>query len=67
LDPKEKNFDILLDIRVGLGSEMKFKSGVLNFNEFPVSERIKTLSKEEIWNLARGFKFKSTTLNQELF
>jgi hypothetical protein len=52
LDPKEKNFDILLDIRVGLGSEMKFKSGVLNFNEFPVSERIKTLSKEEIWNLA---------------
>jgi hypothetical protein len=41
LDLKEKNFDIHLDIGVGLGSEMKFKSRDLDFNEFPISERFR--------------------------
>jgi hypothetical protein len=45
LDSKEKNFDILFEIGVGLGSEMKFKSRDLDFNEFSISERFKLLSK----------------------
>jgi hypothetical protein len=36
LDSKEKKFAILPDIGVGLGSEMKFKSRDLDFNEFPI-------------------------------
>jgi hypothetical protein len=38
LDSKEKIFDLLLDIGVGLVSEMKFKSWDLDFNKFPISE-----------------------------
>jgi hypothetical protein len=41
LDLKEKNFDILLDIGVGLGSEINFKSRDFNLNEFPILERFK--------------------------
>jgi hypothetical protein len=41
LDSKGKNFDILSDIGVGLGSEMKFKSRDLDFNEFPILEGFK--------------------------
>jgi hypothetical protein len=41
LDSKEKIFEILLDIGVGLGSEMKFKSSDLDFNEFLISERFR--------------------------
>jgi hypothetical protein len=36
LDSKEKKFDILSDIGVGLGSKMKFESRDLNFNELPI-------------------------------
>jgi hypothetical protein len=38
LDSKEKIFDLISNIRVGLGSEMKFKSWDLDFNKFPISE-----------------------------
>jgi hypothetical protein len=38
---KGKDFDILSDIEVGLGSEMKFKSRDLGFKEFPISERFR--------------------------
>jgi hypothetical protein len=41
LDSKEENFDILSDIGVGLGIEMKFKLRALDFNEFPNSKRFK--------------------------
>jgi hypothetical protein len=38
LDSKENIFDLLSDIGVGLGSEMKFKSWDLDFNKFPILE-----------------------------
>jgi hypothetical protein len=51
LDSKEKNFDILSDIGVGLGSKMKFKSSDLDFNEFLISESFKPILNGEfgIW------------------
>jgi hypothetical protein len=36
-----------LDIRVGLGSEMKFKSRDLDSNEFPILERFKHFLKRK--------------------
>jgi hypothetical protein len=45
LDLKENNFDIHLDIGVGLGSKMKFNSRDLDFNEFPIYESFKPFSK----------------------
>jgi hypothetical protein len=61
-----KKFDILWDIGAEHGSKMKFKSRDLDSNEFPIEE---TFSKQENWNLARGFKiqiigFKPWTFNQ---
>jgi hypothetical protein len=51
LDLKEKNFDVLSDIGVGLGSKMKFESRDLDFNEFPVLERFKPFINRKFWNL----------------
>jgi hypothetical protein len=59
LDSKKKNFDILSDIGVGLGSEMKFKSRDLDFNEFPISERFKS-----ILNMKFGMWLEDSNSNQ---
>jgi hypothetical protein len=64
LDPKEKNFDIHSDIRVGLGSEMKFKSSYLDFNEFPILEMFKPFLNRKFGIRLEDSKFKSSTLNQ---
>jgi hypothetical protein len=56
LDSKEKNFDILLDIGVGLDSEMKFKSRDFDFNQFPISERFQPFQN-------RKFKIQGKDLN----
>jgi hypothetical protein len=64
LDSKEKIFDILSDIRVGLGSEMKFKSRDLNFNEFPILKRFRPFLNRKFGIWSKGSKFKPTALNQ---
>jgi hypothetical protein len=61
LDSKEKNFGILLDIGVGLGSELKFKSMDLNFNEFPISKMFKPFLNRNL-----GFDRKVQNSNQRL-
>jgi hypothetical protein len=75
LDSKEKNLHILLDIGVGLGSEMNFKSRELDFNEFPILERFKPFlnrkfviwskdSNSNIWLRPKSFlKIKGKDLN----
>jgi hypothetical protein len=67
LDSKGKNFDILSDIGVGLGSEIKFKSRDLDFNEFPISERFKPFLNREFGFWSNGSKFKPTALNHGHF
>jgi hypothetical protein len=67
LDSKRKNFGILSDIGVGLGSEMKFKSRDLDFNEFPISERFKPFLNRKFGIWLEDFKFKSMALNQGHF
>jgi hypothetical protein len=68
LDSKENNFfDILLDIWVGLGSEMKFKSRDLDFNEFPISERFKPFVNRKFWSLAKGFKIQTNGFKPRSF
>jgi hypothetical protein len=54
-------------LKIDFGSEMKFGPRDFDFNEFPNSERFKPFLIRKIWNLARGFKFKSTTLNHGHF
>jgi hypothetical protein len=51
LDSKEKIFDIISNIGVGLGTKMKFGSRDLDFNEFPISKRFKPFlnRKSGIW------------------
>jgi hypothetical protein len=46
---------------------MKFKSRDLGFNEFPILERFKPFLNRKFWNLVKGLKFKSMTLNQGHF
>jgi hypothetical protein len=64
MDSKEKIFGIPSDIEVGLGSEMKFKSRDLDFNEFPISERFRPFPKRKFGIWSKGSKFKPTALNQ---
>jgi hypothetical protein len=61
LDSKEKIFDLLSDIGVGLGSEMKFKSW--DFGLQQISNLRKLLNRKiGIW--LEDSKFKSSALNQ---
>jgi hypothetical protein len=60
-------FDIPSDIGVGLGSEMKFKSRDLDFNEFPISERFKAFRTRKFGIWLEDSKFKPTALNQGHF
>jgi hypothetical protein len=46
---------------------MKSKSRDLGFNEFPISEMFKPFLNRKFWNLVKGLKFKSMTLNQGHF
>jgi hypothetical protein len=64
-DLKEKNFDILLNIRVELGSEMQFKSRDLDFNKFSILERFKPFLNRKFGIWLEDSKFKSSSLNQE--
>jgi hypothetical protein len=67
LDSKEKNFDIVSDTGVGLGSKMKFKSRDLDFNEFRILERFKPFLNGKIGIWSKGSKFKPKSLNQGHF
>jgi hypothetical protein len=67
LDSKENNFDIHSDIRVGLGSEMKFKSRDLDFNKFPILKRFRTFLNRKFGISSKGSKFKPTSLTQGHF
>jgi hypothetical protein len=58
LDSKEKNFDILLDIGVGLGLEIKFKSMDLDFNKFPILEWCKPFLNRKFGIWSKGSKGK---------
>jgi hypothetical protein len=61
---KEKiTFYIFLDIGVRHGSEMKFKSRDFDFNEFPISERIKPFINRKFGIWSKGSKFKPMALN----
>jgi hypothetical protein len=60
-------FDIPSDIGVGLGSEMKFKSRDLDFNEFPILERFKAFLTRKFGIWLEDSKFKPTALNQGHF
>jgi hypothetical protein len=64
LDSKGKNFDILSDIGVGFGSEIKFKSMDLDFNEFPISEKFRPFLNRKFGIWLEDSKFKSSALNQ---
>jgi hypothetical protein len=64
LDLKETNFDIHSDIGVRLGSEMKFKSRDLDFNEFPILESFKHFLNRKFGIWLENSKFKSSALNQ---
>jgi hypothetical protein len=64
LDSKEKIFDLLSDIGVGLGSEMKFKLWDLDLNEFPILESFRPSANRKFGIWSNGSKFKPMALNQ---
>jgi hypothetical protein len=67
LDSKEKSFDILLDIGVGLGSKMKLRSRDLDFNEFPILKRFKPFVNTKFGVWLEDSKFKPTALSKGHF
>jgi hypothetical protein len=63
LDSKEKNFYIHSDIGVGLGSEIKFKSRDLDFNEFLILKRFRPSLNRKFGILIEGFKIQTNSSN----
>jgi hypothetical protein len=58
---RKRTFDILSDIRVRPGLEMKFKSRDLDFNEFPILERFKPFLNRKF-----GIWLEDSNSNQQL-